>query len=83
MGALHHTKFRCSSCAGALYEIRTGKQDVKPVHVLGYTAISNLGITELLLDNQKRMFHPAAISGIHLLVLHGKNKKPNSLKRQH
>ena len=60
MGALHHTKFRCSSCSEALYEIRTGKQDVKPVHVLGYTSISNLGITELLLDNQKGMFHLAA-----------------------
>ena len=30
---------------------------MKPVHVLGDTAVYNLGITKLPFDNQKRMLH--------------------------
>ena len=33
---------------------------MKPVHVLGYTAIYNLDITKLPFDNQKRMLHLAS-----------------------
>ena len=60
LGALHHTKFICSPGPEALHEIHTGEQDMEPVHVLGDTAIYNLGITELPFDNQKRMFHFAS-----------------------
>lgn len=57
---LCHTKFPAPPGPGAHDQVCAGEQDMEPVHVLGYAPVRDLGITELLLDDQKWMLYFAA-----------------------
>ena len=50
-GILHPAELFGSSGTETLHEICAGKQNVKPVHVFGYSSISHFGITKLSLYN--------------------------------
>lgn len=47
----------CSAAAYAHDQVRTAKQHVKPVHVLGNSAICCFAVSELPFHDQKRMLH--------------------------
>ena len=51
MGALRPTEFFRSPGTETLHKVGAGEQDMESVHVLGYTTVCDLGISELPLDN--------------------------------